>query len=283
MRKHFWKISALACAAVVSACAVTASAAGVVDSIRSGKTFTESGEECPVYTAEEAEAQFRQRELEYYAAPEHTVAPYMLETTESGLTVYEEALLAGDYSLGCGTVKCGVDHAHLHSNYSEEDRLKAIDKSGIQLGLTKVDDASYSLWSGRFICSENLDTYKWYSVTPDFTITGNGREITLRADDDVWSLYKMVHVRLTYLNDNKITYTNASIDSVTSQEIIVNGKTADGELVEIAAYGYLYDGSNQTTGFREVAMVHILSQYYAPLAVKNNEPYAHLIDMYTLI
>lgn len=283
MRKHFWKISALACAAVVSACAVTASAAGVVDSIRSGKTYTESGEECPVYTAEEAEAQFRQRELERRAAPEHTVAPYVFETTESGLTVYEEALLAGDYSLGCGTVKCGVDHARLHSNYSEEDRLKAIDKSGTQLGLTKVDDASYSLWSGRFICSENLDTYKWYSVTPDFTITGNGREITMCADDNVWSLYKMIHVRLTYLKDNKITYTNASIDSVTSPEITVKGKTADGELVEIVAYGYLYTASNQTTDFREVAMVHILSQYYAPLAVKNNEPYAHLIDMYTLI
>lgn len=283
MRKHFWKISALACAAVVSACAVTASAAGVVDSIRSGKTYTESGEECPVYTAEEAEAQFRQRELERRASPEYTVAPYMLETTESGLTVYEEALLAGDYSLGCGVVKCDHDHARLHSNYSEDDRLKAINYSGDRLWLTKADDASYPLWSGRFTCRDDLNAYEWYSFTPDFAISGNGREITMRADDEVWSLYKKVHVRLTYLKDNKVTYTNASIDSVTSQEITVNGKTADGELVEIAAYGYLYNGSTQSTGFREVAMVHILSQYYAPLAVKNNEPYAHLIDEYTPI
>lgn len=284
MKKHFWKISALACAAIVSACAVTASAAGVADSSRYGKCFTESGEECPTITAEEFEALCKQKEAEYRADPKHTVAPYMLETTESGLTVFEEALLAGDYSLGCGTVECDSDHVYLNSNYSEDYRLKEIDKSGTRYSLTKSENASYPLWTGRFICDKDLNTYKWYSISPEFfAISGDGRKITIRANDNVWSLYKKVSVRLTYLKDNKIRYTNESINSVTTQEITVNGKTADGELVEIAAFGYLYDGSTELAGFREVAMVHILSQYYVPLAIENNEPYAHLIDEYTPI
>ncbi|MBD5112552.1 MAG: hypothetical protein HDT42_08505 [Ruminococcaceae bacterium] len=284
MKKHFWKISALACAAIVSACAVTASAAGVADSSRYGKCFTESGEECPTITAEEFETLCKQKEAEYRADPKHTVAPYMIETTESGLTVFEEALLAGDYSLGCGIVECDSDHVHLSSNYSEDYRLKEIDKSGTRFALTESENASYPLWTGRFICDKNLSTYKWYSISPEFfEISGDGRKITMRANDNVWSLYKKVSVRLTYLKDNNIRYTNASINSVTEQEITVNGETADGELVEIAAFGYLYDGSTESAGFREVAMVHILSQCYAPIAIENNEPYAHLIDEYTPI
>lgn len=278
MKKSFWKVSALACAAVVSACAVTASASVAnrnrcVDE-RAKKNSTMTDDE--FFEAEE------RRHAEWDA--NHTVAPYMIETTESGLTVYEEALLAGDYSLGCGIVKCDSDHVYWSSSYSEEDRLKAIDKSGTQYSLTKSENASYPLWTGRFICDKDLNTYKWYSISPEFfDISGDGRKITMRAVDKVWSLYKKVNVRLTYLKDNKITYTNTSINSVTSQEISVNGKTADGELVEITAFCYLYDGSTESMGFREVAMVHIVSQYYVPLAIENNEPYAHLIDEYTLV
>lgn len=270
MKKSFWKISALACAVVVSACAVTASAASDVGSIHS------------IYVDDELFKAEEQRHAEWDAA--HTVAPYMIETTESGLFVFEEALLAGDYSLGCGIVKCDSDHVHLRPNYSEDDRLKAIDKSGTRFELTKAAEASHPLLTGRFICSEALNTYKWYSISPDyFEICGDGRKITMHANDNVWSLYKNVNVRLTYLKDNKITYTTASIDSVTKQEITVNGETADGELVEIAAFFYMYDASSPATGFREVAMVHILNNHYADLAVKNNEPYAHLIDTYTQI
>lgn len=278
MKKSFWKVSALACAAVVSACAVTASASVAnrnrcVDE-RAKKNSTMTDDE--FFEAEE------RRHAEWDA--NHTVAPYMIETTESGLTVYEEALLAGDYSLGCGIVKCDHDHVHWSSSYSEEDRLKAIDKSGTQYALTKSENASYPLWVGRFTCSEDLNTYKWYSISPScFEISGAGRKITMHSLDKYSTLYKKVSVRLTYLKNGKITYVTTPAVGDTTQDIVVNAKSGDGELVEIAAFFYIYDASSESTGFREVAMVHILHQNYVPTAVENNEPYAHLIDEYTLV
>lgn len=285
MKKHFWKISALACAAIVSACAVTASAAGVADSSRYGKCFTESGEECPTITAEEFEALCKQKEAEYRADPKHTVAPYMIETTESGLTVFEEALLAGDYSLGCGTVECSGKHIQPTSNTSEEKLWNevAVSSESKEITLDKVDDVEYNLWSGRHTYYGDLKTFQWYSNSPGgFDISGDGRKITIHSQFSYRTLFKKVIVNLSYLKDGKITHTTKSAEG-TSQDIIVTGNSSSGELVEIAAYFYLYNVSDQSEGFKEVAVVHILHENYVPLAIENNEPYAHLIDEYTPI
>ncbi|MDE7397928.1 MAG: hypothetical protein K2N06_00215 [Oscillospiraceae bacterium] len=285
MKKHFWKISALACAAMVSACAVTASAANIVDSSNYGKCFTESGEECPTMTAEEVEARRKQEESEYYADPRHTVAPYMLETTESGLTVYEEALLAGDYSLRCGTVECSGKHIHPTSDISEEKRWNAaaVSSESKEITLDKVDDVEYNLWSGRHTYYGDLKTFQWYSNSPGgFDISGDGRKITMHSQYSYRTLFKKVIVNLSYLKNGKITHTTTSAEG-TSQDIVVTGNSSGGELVEIAAYFYLYNVSDESEDFKEVAVVHILHENYVPLAIENGEPYAHLIDEYTPI
>lgn len=208
----------------------------------------------------------------------------MIETGESGLTVFEEALLAGDYSLGCGTVECSGNHNHPTPNTAEEKRQSAAAESGTEITFEEVEDVAYDLWSGRYTLCDNLNTFEWYSTTPNcFEISGDSRKITMHAYDKYYTLYKRVAVRLTYLKDGKITYVTPPAVGDTTQDIVVNAKSGDGELVEIAAFFYIYDASSESTGFREVAMVHILNSNYAPLAIENDAPYAHLLDTYTPI
>ena len=56
-----------------------------------------------------------------------------------------------------------------------------------------------------------------------------------------------------------------------------------GELVELACYFYLYDGTGVESRYHDVAVVHIVDYDYSQSEEYASKPYAGLIDCYTYV
>ncbi|MDE7231236.1 MAG: hypothetical protein K2N56_12210 [Oscillospiraceae bacterium] len=199
---------------------------------------------------------------------------------------FEEALLEG---------KSPVDPVYaVYNEVVESDEIMPAYLSqvfGLNDGnkLTLVHDASeygYNLWSGR-ITTSNVSAFSMeFSEPATFTagVTGREKAAIIMGKSGYYGNYKKATVYGTFKDSNGNTYTRHSFNEGTASTVFAMLSSAEkGELVELACYFYLHDGTGVQSCYRDVAVVHVVNYDYANSGEYAAKPYAGLIDCYTYV
>lgn len=148
------------------------------------------------------------------------------------------------------------------------------------------EENSYTLWSGRIVVPNVSKFVNEFNEPASFLCGVNGINKTayMTAKSGFEGNYKVVSLYGTFRDNNgntyKRTYHNDGADKTVGVPLIFTGS---GELIEMAAYCYMYNGTGQNAGYYEIALVHVVAEDYADSAEYAAEPYAGLIGCYTYV
>lgn len=204
---------------------------------------------------------------------------------EAGWTeAFNEALLEGKrptdpvIALRNGTGETGdeIMPAYLESASGKDTDVK----------LTLVHDNSdggYILWSGRFIV-DDVSSFAALFTQPESMncVVGEGTVGELEYKNGYSVNFKKLMGNYTYLENDKRVVHYDTQEGVGQIPEVKYSYTGSGKLVEKALYFYMYRGDS-TSGYYEVAVVHVVDKDYAQSAEYAALPYGGIIDSYTYV